>query len=458
MNPDPTSPRALPDHVDVLIAGGGPAGCAVAVGLRAMGYTVSLVHSPRPWHCCEGVSDRTRQGLFNAGLERAAALVPPPTLRRVDWDGKYSEANGERLVLRRSFDRALLDDLAVADVDSRHGRVRRVDRPAGEPVIAEVAPSDGSPRQTLTCDFFVEARGRAAPGDEGDSLRGPDTVSLLQERRGRFGEAGTHVCSFESGWVWLASRDSNHHFVQITVDPGEARLPGRANLADWFEEQLARLPATAAFARATRPEGEVAARGSTSLLRGDVIGERSLRVGDAAMAVDPLSGNGMFQSISSALAAPAVINTLLKRPQSAGLATAFYRGRIKEAFLRFSRTGRDFYRMESRWRESGFWHARAGWPDDEPVHAPDPPIFEGIAPRPVIAAGFIVEQPVAITSERPQGVWQVAGVKLAPLLEALPARPEQQRPVLQKRLAALADTEPRRRESVAAWLRHHRLL
>jgi len=48
--------------------------------------------------------------------------------------------------------------------------------------------------------------------------------------------------------------------------------------------------------------------------------------------VDPLSGNGIFQSLSSALVAPAVINTLLRQPDSADLARRFYQRVDKEVW------------------------------------------------------------------------------------------------------------------------------
>ncbi|MCB1728960.1 MAG: FAD-dependent oxidoreductase, partial [Halieaceae bacterium] len=47
----PTINKLAPD---ILVAGGGPAGCAAAIGLRRLGYSVVLVHMPRPWPSIEG--------------------------------------------------------------------------------------------------------------------------------------------------------------------------------------------------------------------------------------------------------------------------------------------------------------------------------------------------------------------------------------------------------------------
>lgn len=73
----------------------------------------------------------------------------------------------------------------------------------------------------------------------------------------------------------------------------------------------------------------------------EVAGINWLRVGDAAMAVDLLSGNGIFQSLSSALQAPAVINTLLQRPERAELARRFQQQRAGLLCYRAELAGAD---------------------------------------------------------------------------------------------------------------------
>jgi hypothetical protein len=202
----------------------------------------------------------------------------------------------------------------------------------------------------------------------------------------------------------------------------------------------------------------VIARGSTSILQGELVTSNTLRAGDAAMAVDPLSGNGIFQSLSSALIAPAVINTLLRYPAERTLATRFYQDRVRHTFLRFARMGRDFYRMETRWPTAPFWRQRQGWPDAEPSHADTAPTLLGIESRPVVAADRICARDVAITSDQPLGVWHVGGVELAPLLRDLPGVPEQRRLLLASRLAASCGGDVTKQASLEAWLRRYQIL
>lgn len=161
------------------------------------------------------------------------------------------------------------------------------------------------------------------------------------------------------------------------------------------------------------------------------------------MAVDPLSGNGIFQSLSSALQAPAVINTLLQRPERAALAQRFHAQRVEQLFLRFARIGRDFYADEQRWAERPFWQARRQWPDREPAH-PEPDFSAlRIEHAPVLREGLVDQAEVVITPDQPLGIWHVQGVELAPLLRRLPNEPAQ------RVLAGLSEEQDR---AVRGWL------
>lgn len=415
------------------------------------------MHAARPWPSCEGISARTCEGLRNAGLLHALAIVPAAGRRSVSWNGESSDANTEHLVLRQRFDAALLEDVAMAGVQLLPGRVRQVPQPDGDSVCVHIETPAGTVEK-WTCRFLVDARGRTAPASGAGQVRGPETVSLLQLRQGPPTAPGSRVTSFADGWAWLATTAAGQSFIQLTVSTQADPLPKRGELNRWFEAQLALLQPIQGLDLSTQPVGDVIARGSTSILQGDLVGRRSLRVGDAAMAVDPLSGNGIFQSLSSALIAPAVINTLLKYPAERDLAEQFYRDRVRHTFLRFARMGRDFYRMESRWQASQFWRQRQAWPDDEPSHADAAPALLGVENRPVVADGKIREQAVAVTSDQPLGVWHVGGVELAPLLQDLPMLPGQRQTTLATRLAASCAGDQDKRALVESWLRRYALL
>ncbi|NQD59685.1 FAD-dependent oxidoreductase, partial [Pseudomonas sp. CM25] len=154
-------------------------------------------------------------------------------------------------------------------------------------------------------------------------------------------------------------------------------------------------------------------------LAGECVGPDWIRVGDAAMAVDPLSGNGIFQSLSSALQAPVVINTLLRKPERAALAQQFHQQRVEQLFLRFARIGRDFYTQEQGWAGQAFWGQRQGWPDAQPLHLAADWQAVRVERRPVLRDGLVDAAEVVVTADQPLGVWHLQGVELAPVVREI---------------------------------------
>lgn len=436
-------------RTDVLVLGGGPAGAAAAIGLAKLGHHVAVIAAPRPFDACEGLSERTLEGLRRAGCTGAASRLGPPMRRHAAWNGVASNANREALADRRVFDAALLEDMAAAGVSVIAGRAAR---PTGTGAgwQLEGRAADGSGLQ-LTAPFLIEARGRAAPAGGVQRSSGPATTALLHCRQGPKLPPAAGVVPFPNGWAWMARLADGRRYVQLAVSSAPGRLPHRGGLAAHFERLLARVPEAAAWFGGAAPAGPVAARTASPLLHPAPVGARHLRIGDAALAVDPLSGNGLFQALSTGLMAVAVVNTLLRRPGDSKLAAGFYRERVTDTFWRFARIGRDFYRQETRWPDAPFWTERRAWPDDAPAHRGAAGAMQ-LATRPVVAEGFVVGREVVVTPDQPFGIWQLDGVELAPLIRRLRDEPADETEPMKARIARLSGASPRQVETVAAWL------
>ena len=435
----------------IVILGAGPAGAAAAIGLARMGEPVVLVGEPRRFAAVEGVSARVVEALRGLGLQQALQAFAPPSPRRAVWNGAYAEANVESLVDRQRFDRGVLDDLEHLGVAVVRGRVTALRSTPGRHELE--IDTEAGPR-SLVADFLVEARGRAAPGGGAARVRGVETVSLLQYWQGPAGETGSAVLGVEDGWMWMAALADGRRYLQLTVDVASAALPPKRALGDYCSARFRAVDAAAPFLRDAEAVGEPQARTSTAVLTESVVGDDWIRVGDAAMAVDPLSGNGIFQALSSALQAPAVVATLRHDPSRAALAQQFHARRIEHLFYRFARIGRDFYAQESRWPQSPFWGARRGWPDAAPLHAPVAPEAVRIARGPVVCEGRIIEEDVVVTPDQPLGVWHVDGLAVAPMLAALRAEggfalEKGRREAL---LCARFGLQPARAAAVLAWM------
>ena len=117
--------------VDVLIAGAGPAGSALAAALARDGASVLLVEAaehPRPKACAEYASPRIAEELARLGVAAGWTDAAVP-LRGMDLHAggrtmpiRYADARGPRKAWgldRRSFDAMLADHAAAAGAELR---------------------------------------------------------------------------------------------------------------------------------------------------------------------------------------------------------------------------------------------------------------------------------------------------------------------------------------------------
>ncbi|WP_224009779.1 flavin-dependent monooxygenase QhpG [Paraburkholderia tropica] len=417
-----TDPMRTPAAPRIVVLGAGPAGAAVARALAMLGYAVQVVSDWRRFDAVEALSTRVIEGLRHANLHRAASCAHGPCVRTTLWNGVLQTLNAEFLVDRREFDEALREDMRSAGVDVIEANVRTLQSsPDGHDLMIET----GDGPLSLRADFLVEARGRLAPLMR-DATRGPQTLSLLNSWDGQPGSAACAVESLPDGWAWMARLPDGRCYWQMTLDVACAELPPRNELPAFCARMRHAPLASDFFAGDTDTDARLYARSSTATLCGRTGADNWLRVGDAALAVDPLSGNGIFQSLSSALQAPAVIHTLLSCPERAPLALRFHQQRIEQLFTRFARTGRDVYALEQRWATRPFWETRRLWPDDEPSQSSADFSQLVIERAPVIDGDLIAEAEVVVTPDQPLGVWHLQGVPLAPIVEALRKQPAEQ--------------------------------
>lgn len=397
-------------YYDCVVAGGGPAGAFAARELVRAGCTVLIVDPAAGRPRLEGLSTRVAQLLKARGLAAVLATASAPCPRSVDWAGLKRSANGERLVRRPAFDAALRQAAVDAGAELIEGRIGRIEKTHPEQgIVLKLSNGDA-----VSARLMIDARGRQAPSSQ--RLKGPQTLSISSLLDDVSGTAGTHVAATPEGWLWLAEAPGFGRWLQISVDADGLSGAGEAALLERMTRFLTQ-PCLTEVMGGLNVQNKLLARAAGLVLSAPELTLPVIPVGDAAVAIDPLSGHGLFWALSSALAAVPMALTVLDNPKpGVDLAARFYRARVVETFWRQARVGRDFYRLERRLAAEPFWRRRAAWPDDQPSHAVSTSVR--METRVVVEGNRLVERDVLITPLDPDGVAFVAGLPVGDLIDA----------------------------------------
>jgi 2-polyprenyl-6-methoxyphenol hydroxylase-like FAD-dependent oxidoreductase len=386
---------------DIVVCGAGPAGSTVAQRLAAAGARVALIGTvSRPG--CEGLSVRSRALLAEEGVLDQAAAIDGPLARRGVWAGRAIEGT-EWLVERSQLADALRARACIAGADDRRDTVMYARRVSDH---WRVRLRGGA---VLTAPMLVDARGR-----RGAEHRGPLLLAFGQRFwRRTAGASGTGIGVTDAGWCWWAERG---HGLWVQV----VGRPRAGHPAAWAASAAAQIPALARALDGTTAEGNPVARPAPARL-GAAGSEPTLwRVGDAAFALDPLSGQGVYEALRGARLVATAIQSVIDG-DDAQLAQRFIGLRREQAWQRGVRAAAGFYRENGDrgvfWAEAAA--AYAALLPAQPAPPPDRTAAARIERRPVLDRGRICERDVVITAENPRGVWHVAGVPLAPLKDYL---------------------------------------
>lgn len=392
---------------DVAVAGGGPAGAFAARELTRAGLSTVLIDPATSRPRLEGLGERVTQLLAQKGFEQALDTVSERVRRSVAWAGLQNSENGERLVRRHEFDEALRRAAIAAGSSFIGARVRRIET-SGQSTGVRLELSNGN---SISARLLVDARGRQAPARH--RRKGPQTLAIAGLVCRTAEASRTHVEASPEGWLWSAKAPGFGHWIQISVDADTLRGTGADALGGRMRRFLNQPQFAGRFDSADFNEGLIA-RNAGLVLAAPVLRGPVVPVGDAAIALDPLSGHGIFWALSSALSAVPGVLTVLEDPATGpGLAARFYSNRVVETFWRQARVGRDFYALEKKLAHHPFWARRAGWPDSEPSHPVEGNIR--LERRVVVDNGRLRERDVLIAPRHPEGIAFLAGVPVSDL-------------------------------------------
>jgi len=419
---------------DICIIGGGPAGCVLGARLAQFGLGVCLVERavfPRR-HLGESLSPGVLPLLASIGAGPAIEAAGYLRARKVSvhWEEEREREDPEgqgMLVDRGHFDRLLLEHARGCGVRIlQPATVESLERRAGG---WSVGVREQGRTVELEVRMVADASGRVGVLPRRRRRTGPQTVALHAYWTGEGLSDHPRIEAGVKEWFWGVPLPDGVYNTLVFLDPRDLReTPG--TLAERFHALMATSSLLPLGVRASLIGG-IQAADATPYLDEECVTEDSIKVGDAALALDPISSSGVQKAIQCALAGSAVVNTLLQRPQAQALARQFYRESLSEASVRHRAWAGGHYAQVAAQRTARFWRERAGaatLPEVAPFGAGDrapPDAALRLSPRveivelPCVVDRFIEARSAVRHPSLAAPVAYLGEVELAPLLRCV---------------------------------------
>ena len=297
---------------------------------------------------------------LNETLDTFAIECSPPDVRWEEAEpGERSDsATTGYLVDRSKLDACLLDAARRAGV--RVIATRIVDVPArrdqggwrvrlGEPVFQEVDVDD----------FLIVATGRKPLLFQGRTRIMPSLLALHSRWR-RPSEARTQIAveALRDGWIWSATFADGRCSAVVFMAPTLCRRRAKPSIESIYLTFLSEAASLRPCLSGSQI-GRVSACDASAIVANEVIGNDWMVVGDSAVALEPISAQGIQVALKLGCQGAVVVHTLISDPSSAPMAKMFYRDQCRAIAARHGRAATEFYAKPERFRHEPFWMARA---------------------------------------------------------------------------------------------------
>jgi flavin-dependent dehydrogenase len=414
----------------VCVLGAGPAGCLIAYRLATLGHEVVLIarRRRRRHPMGETAPGSVAQLLEGVGLGdiMTMAAYGVATEGLALWESEEAVVHpSPGLLLRRDrFDSLLrmAAEQAGARVIEIAGGVTLERKVRGGWRVSLITSAGAN---EIDAAFLVDARGRSA----GRRRLGASTIALCA----RWRDAGplpatTCLEAASDAWTWGGVAPDRRQAAACFVDPQRLAGLDAAGRTALYVKLLGRTRLLRPLLTGVLCETPVVLDATARL--GLRIAEPGLiALGDAAMATEPLSSQGVQNAIVSALQGAAVVHTALSQPEDALLALNFHRASREAAAHSAMRHTASFHAAVLARFDTPFWRRRAAAGERAPrltpaeaAAGPDAPLRLSPSARikdgPVLDGVLIRRQRVLEDPWLHGPVAYLGAVKVAPLLEA----------------------------------------
>ncbi|MEM7029312.1 MAG: FAD-dependent oxidoreductase [Chloroflexota bacterium] len=355
---------------DAVIIGGGTAGATTAFRLAQRGKRVAIIerqaHAP-PFKIGEGLPPTINPLLKELGLLSELEAGPHQRVygNRSVWGS--DQIQSQDFIFQPYGDGWHLDRVAFDDL------LRNLAQQAGADIWwssrllsshycdnhwqLEVTTKDQ--QSVFEAPWVVDATGRSAIFARRMNIqrnRDDRLIAFVQrfERVDEDQDATTLIESFAQGWWYTAALPQNQRVVvMLTDDDTEAMTATRTE--DGFRDLLGRTKHISTQLRDAQSQGNLSSSpaGGSRLEKFEGIGW--LSVGDAAMAFDPLSSQGILTALYCADKAAQALVQALDTSQNT---VPDYGGLLAQIYQAYQASYHQFYAREDRWPHEPFWQRR----------------------------------------------------------------------------------------------------
>ena len=323
--------------VDVVVVGGGPAGAAAAIELGRSGLDVLLVDKatfPRDKFCGDGLTAGALRLLESLGLDPSAVpswcpvedvYVASPSGHQVCFPLPRGQGTYAVVARRQELDAAVLNLARASGAKVLDGHAVTGVHELADRVIVTVAGVG-----EIEARYLVAADGMWSPVRKYLHLDTPGYRGEWHAFRQYFTDVGPDAarnlyCWFDAdllpGYAWSFPLPGNRANVGFGIQRGAKVAVG--DMKQLWPDILERPHIRAVLGPDARPESSHRAWPIPARIdEVTLAGARTLFVGDAAAATDPMSGEGIGQALlTGVLAAEAI---LAGGPEHAEVVTSKY--------------------------------------------------------------------------------------------------------------------------------------